>query len=110
MRRRGECILCRKGDAVLGPRGPICAALKACFRRREDARREREAHDGVCSARIQHGPGHQSATNCHRGRGHSGKHCATYGSHGLHAVWSGAKASSGYFDDRDDEECLRSSL
>jgi hypothetical protein len=57
-----------------------------------------------CKARIYHGPGHQSYTNCHlTNKGHK-VHEAYYGSSHQYAYWKGMKAFSGFFDEPPQEK------
>lgn len=54
--------------------------------------------DEPCVARIHHGPGHQSTTEC-RLKGPHVKHEAVYGSERSFAEWYGWDIMSGYFDE-----------
>lgn len=51
-----------------------------------------------CTAKIHHGPGHQSITSCDR-RGPHKVHHAFYGRYDQEAFWVGDRVTTGYFDD-----------
>lgn len=55
--------------------------------------------DTRCSAKIYHGPGHQSSTRCHNTKKHHKIHEAYYGSCRQHARWKGQEVCSGFFDE-----------
>jgi len=56
-----------------------------------------------CSAKIWHGPGHQSHTNCER-TGEHDVHDCHYGEFNQHATWRGSEVFSGVFDETPPEE------
>lgn len=90
-----RCKRCRK-------RRLIWAGASTCGSCDEILRR---AADGLCVAKLHHGPGHQSSTFCeHRAEGHPQRrgrkvHRARYGSFERLAEWYGMKKFTGYFDD-----------
>lgn len=89
-----NCSRCRKRRFILD--GKICARCQTLLRRMVQ---------GLCTASIHHGPGHQSTTYCEQKVAkhwrHKGRliHTATYGSHSQHAEWTGREKCSGYFDE-----------
>lgn len=60
--------------------------------------------DYCCTAKIYHGPGHQSRTCCHNTKKYHKIHEAYYGSHRQYAVWQGQKVCSGFFDEPPQEK------
>lgn len=60
----------------------------------EQLRRE----DGLCTARLHHGPGHQSSTFCNL-KGKHTVHQTRYGRDEQVSQWRGKHGFTGYFDD-----------
>lgn len=91
-----RCNGCRK-KLLIEDGNAACARCIEIYRRRDE---------GLCTAQIAHGPGHQSRTFCDHPSGdkhprRSGRleHLARYGEFDQLATWYGKKAYSGYFDD-----------
>ena len=55
-----------------------------------------------CNAKIYHGPGHQSRTNCYL-EGIHDVHETRYGSYDQLARWKGDEVCSGFFDEPPDD-------
>ena len=73
-----------------------------CDRILRDRDRKRQ---GQCTARIHHGPGHQSATYCNQVGKHT-FHTAVYGSDREEAEWKGKDICSGYFDEPPSKDAI----
>jgi hypothetical protein len=78
--------------------GVIFNKKNGCIRCETEKRRKKE---GLCCARLGHGPGHQSSTYCEV-KGKHNIHECRYGSYDQIACWKGPVSKlkfTGYFDD-----------
>jgi hypothetical protein len=89
-KRYGWCR--KKGHGVFFERD------RGCPRCLTEAQRKK---DGLCCARLSHGPGHQSHTYCQE-KGPHKVHSCVYGIYDSEAFWTGPKNKekfTGYFDE-----------
>ena len=58
-----------------------------------------------CEAKIWHGSGHQSKTDCTLAYNHTVHYCV-YGSYQQEALWTGNETYSGFFDEAPGDDSL----
>lgn len=75
----------------------VAAILDGIEKRRKQELKARKAQ-GLCTAVLCHGRGHQSKTFC-QCKGKHTEHRAEYGRYGEVMEWKGMEAFTGYFDE-----------
>jgi hypothetical protein len=85
-----KCGWCSKDD-----HGVIIFPKEGCHKCKEEKKRKK---NGLCCARLHHGPGHCSSTYCQNMGPHK-VHSAIYGCYDQEMEWKGMRAFTGYFDE-----------